>query len=290
MSFEPRSRTTRALAESALVKLVEAIGAESEQLVVVGGLVPEYLAQDSPVEHQGTADVDVVLSVGFAYDRDELDFAWLEEGLRDASFEVDRKTPGGWRWTTQIDGQLIKIEFLCDVAGDFANRVIALPGCSELGASNMKGPGAAIKDHLTISLSSDERDSSGVNVQVAALGGYILAKAAAAANRGFDRDFYDFVYVLIFNDLGGPEAAAAAVRSCAEKVQDAISSYEMVYLPMLREAIAAMVGGNREGARAYAIERQRTGATDALEVLVEDAVSASLEFINALAGEPWAGA
>lgn len=60
---EQRSRETRARAETALVRLLHALGDEDVFLVVLGGLVPEVLASDEALvpEHLGTTDVDILL-------------------------------------------------------------------------------------------------------------------------------------------------------------------------------------------------------------------------------------
>jgi len=43
---------------------------------------------------------------------------------------------------------------------------------------------------------------------VASLEAYLLMKAYTITTRGRDKDHYDFVYVLIFNEAGGPKGAA----------------------------------------------------------------------------------
>ncbi len=54
----PRSRTARAAAERALIRVVHHYGARPE-FVVLGGLVPEFLCAGSKFPHAGTIDVDV---------------------------------------------------------------------------------------------------------------------------------------------------------------------------------------------------------------------------------------
>lgn len=39
----------------------------------------------------------MLLSVGFVYDRDEMDFRWLQDALTAAGFTVDERTASGWR-------------------------------------------------------------------------------------------------------------------------------------------------------------------------------------------------
>jgi hypothetical protein len=48
-------------------------------------------------------------------------------------------------------------------------------------------------------------------VQVTGLAGFLLAKCAAAFSRRKRKDWYDLAFVLLHNDHGGPDAAAARV-------------------------------------------------------------------------------
>lgn len=280
LTTDPRSRTTRQLAESALVRLLDAADpAHRSELVLVGGLVPEYLARTAPVEHQGTTDVDVVLSVGFVYDRDELDFGWLERALEMAGFRVDPRQGGGWRWLTTVEGVPVKLELLCDVPGDPSNQVVSLPGCRHASAVNLQGPGAALQDAVTRTLSTHQGPRV---ITTAGLGGYVLSKASAAASRAQDRDFYDLAYVLIHNDLGGPGPAAEAVITCLAGLDDPAGTAGTVYLPRLRAALAELAEGQRQGAWIYARESVRTGSIDSEQTLVEDATSAAFDVLRQL--------
>lgn len=50
-----------------------------------------------------------------------------------------------------------------------------------------------------------------VEVNVSGLAGFLLAKTAAAYSRRMPKDWYDIAFVLLHNDAGGPEQAAALV-------------------------------------------------------------------------------
>lgn len=50
-------------------------------------------------------------------------------------------------------------------------------------------------------------------MNVTGLAGFLLAKIAAANSRRKPKDWYDIAFVLIHNDLGGPDEAAGAVLS-----------------------------------------------------------------------------
>lgn len=182
-----RDHAARALAEEALAALLRAAGARSTELVLIGGLVPEYLVETTD-PHQGTNDVDLLLDLGLEYDRDEHDYGWLERALVAAGF-VPASPNVGWRWVAEVRGHPVLVEFLADVA-DNLDREIALPGASVLGAKNLRGPGPALRD-------AHDALVHGHPVRMTDIGGYLSAKGAAAYWRGAEKDLYDFAWVLV---------------------------------------------------------------------------------------------
>ena len=119
-SSAQRNRDARALAEAGYATLLQAVGSNRGRLLLIGGLVPEHLV-DSDEPHQGTNDVDILLDIGLVYDRDDLDFAWLEDALETAGFVTS--TPNtGWRWVKDISGFPIQVEFLVDVPTTWTRR------------------------------------------------------------------------------------------------------------------------------------------------------------------------
>lgn len=198
-----RDHAARALAEEALAALLRAAGPRSDELVLIGGLVPEYLV-DTTDPHQGTNDVDLLLDLGFEYDRDELDYGWLERALVAAGF-VPASPNVGWRWVADVRGHPVLVEFLTDVA-DNLDREIALPGTSVLGAKNLHGPGPALRD-------AHDAVVHGHPVRMTSIGGYLSAKGAAAYWRGAEKDLYDFAWVLVNAARTDPDRAVRAVTA-----------------------------------------------------------------------------
>jgi hypothetical protein len=279
-----RSPEARALAEAALARLAATLGERSNELVVIGGLVPAHLAANADNEHLGTTDVDVVLPLALSFDRDDEGqrFSWLEAALVDGGFspETAGTGGGGWRWWGDVDGLPIKIEFLCDVGTDPRNLPVPLPGCHRLSAMNLEGPRAALED----SMLREVTDGAGTRVTLrhAGLGGYLLAKAAAAARRGLPRDFYDFAYVLLHNDRGGPREAAEAVS--AGRLASLLTSYRHDLVVTLRGYTTA----DRPAAHHYAETMRSSASSDPAlpyERHVEDATAAALEFGQTLESE-----
>ena len=71
-----------------------------------------------------------------------------------------------------------------------------------------------------IDVQADEGQLKCVSARVAGLAGFLMAKTAAAHSRSKPQDWYDIAFVLLNNDLGGVEAAAARVKTVFPKVLD----------------------------------------------------------------------
>lgn len=211
MAEEPsRSRAARRLAEQALVRVVHHYGATPE-FVLLGGLVPELLCSESGVVHAGTTDIDVQVNLEIA--AGAVQGARLEQALANAEFEVDPQRI--WRWQAEVDGRraVVKFELLADLDDAPQQAIVSFDQCEALGAVNLRGTGFAVQDFAPKAL----RARIGgvpyeVYINVTGTAGFLLAKTAAAYGRRKEKDWYDIAFVLLHNDLGGPEQAAAATR------------------------------------------------------------------------------
>lgn len=207
----PRSRSARAAAERALIRVVHHYGSRPE-FVVLGGLVPALLCSKSGVEHAGTTDVDVQVDLEIA--AGAVNGARLEQALLNAEFEPD--TERVWRWTA--DGPspraVVKFEMLADLADQPAEAIVTFDGADRLGAINLRGTGFAARDIEVRTLTHRHQGVvQTAEINVTGLAGYLLAKTSAARSRRLPKDWYDLAYVLIHNDEGGPGAAADTVRA-----------------------------------------------------------------------------
>lgn len=246
MSSEPpRSRTARAAAEQALVRVVHNYGARPE-FVVLGGLVPELLCSDSEYRHAGTTDIDVQVDLEIACGT--VNTAKLERALRNAEFQ-----PVGehiWRWTadgTDAPRALVKFELLADLNDVASEDIVRFDHCEELGAVNLRGTGFAARDFVIRPLSATIGGiRHDVEINVTGLAGFLLAKTAAAYARRKPKDWYDLAFVLLHNDAGGPEQAAQAVR------QHFGAELAGPLYTALRDLRANFADENAQGPRAYA--------------------------------------
>jgi hypothetical protein len=115
-----------------------------------------------------------------------------------------------------------------------------------------------------------------VDVRVAGLCGYLLAKACAARDRGLPKDYYDLAYVLLFNRLGGPIEAAKALRvgGWPERVRSIKSVW--------REVADRFGGVDRVGPQGYAAQYLMSVPDADQALLLQEAVAAVTEFIEEL--------
>lgn len=263
----PRSPEARAKAEAALVELVKRLGEASEQLVLIGGLVPQLLAlpvRDAQT-HIGTLDID--FGVFSSVDS----YAVVEATLLELGWTTQEP---GWRWTRGQGSEALTVEFLCD-RNDVANETaVRLPGCQRLYALNLRGAGFAAVSWRGAPVG--EGGNRPPTMRVASLEAYLLMKAHTITTRGRDKDHYDFVYVLLFNEAGGPRGAADRLRDS----KSLPSAREMAHV--WREVGRRFERPDQFGPIEYA--KQAVQANPGLDeaTLRNDACSAVSAFLKAL--------
>jgi hypothetical protein len=269
----PRSRAAREAAERALVRVVYHYGQRPE-FIVIGGLVPELLCAGSEYMHAGTTDIDVQVNLEIACGA--VNTERLEHALRNAEFEPDGEH--SWRWSTQSGRTraVVKFELLADLYDVPAESTVNFDKCEQLGAVNLRGTGFATRNfeikQLT-SLVGGERLS--VEVNVAGLAGFLLAKCAAVRSRRKPKDWYDIAFVLAHNDVGGPVQAAALVSECFGNELNVMRS-------SLDDLVANFAEPNAQGSIAYQMQMMIDHPDLDATTLRADAVVNVNAFINAL--------
>jgi hypothetical protein len=165
-----------------------------------------------------------------------------------------------------------KFELLADLDDQPAGATVVFDGCHDLGAANLRGTGFAVRD---IELRELRARVGGVEqvaeINVTGLGGFLMAKCAAAYSRRKPKDWYDIAYVLLHNDAGGVEAAADAVLA---RFGSELTSARTA-LDDLRDNFADPTA---QGVRAYADEMLGNHPDLEHRILLADAVTAIAEF------------
>lgn len=269
-----RSRHARQLAETALVNLVRAYGSLPE-LVLLGGLVPDLLCSRSPNTHVGTTDVDI--QVNLEVTSGSVNATRLEAALHAAGFEADGERRA-WRWQDRTSpGTVVKAEFLSDL-DDIPNQTtFTFDDCEQLGAINLRGTAFAARDWQLQHLTARNPDGElAVEIRVAGLAGYLLAKSHAAHRRRATKDWYDLAYVLIHNNAGGPRPAARAVTD--QFARDLVGETRSA----LDDLAANFATVDAQGPQAYAETMLELHPESDRDVLTNDAVTGVTTFIAEL--------
>ncbi len=268
-----RSRVARDAAEAALVRIVHHYG-ERPEFVVLGGLVPELLCAESEFKHAGTTDVDVQVDLEIACGT--VNTTRLERALRNAEFVPGKGQIWSWRAEGPIVPTVVKFELLADLSSTRSGATIAFDECDNLGAINLRGTRFASRDaearHLSARIGGVTHR---VEVNVAGVAGFLLAKAAAAFSRRKPKDWYDIAFVLLHNDAGGASVAATLVL---DRFGDEIDAIKTAFDDLW--ANFAVIGA--QGPRAYAEQMRIEHPEIDPTTLAADAVLAMEEFHQCL--------
>lgn len=267
---------TTARCERALVTLLGDIGPWSKRVYLAGGLAPRYIVGSLPEgarHHVGTTDVDLVIGLAVEDQSDEA-YRTLENNLKKAGF----KAQNSFRWSKDMQGATIIVEFLCETDQVEAGRIFRpKQGTgSGLGAFNVRGAQLVTRDYIEREIEADRLDDGGrsrVSVRVANILAYTVLKILAFQDRHENKDSYDLVYCLLnFGD--GPEdaghaAAQSAIHADAQ-VRDA--------LRLLAERFSAV---DNDGPHAYAGFLAEDGDADEAARLRQEAVAVVRTFLTA---------
>ena len=178
------------------------LGDLSDDVVVIGGLVPSLLiAQDElPVgaePHVGTMDLDIGLTLAVL---DEGRYRTLTERLRRAGFSTDvneQGNPTRQRWKIE-NAEKVTVDFLIQpsLPDDVGGKLRDIE--QDFAAVIAPGLHLAFQDRTKVTLSGKtiKGERATRDIWVCGAGAYIVLKALAFNLRGENKDAYDLFYVL----------------------------------------------------------------------------------------------
>jgi len=206
----PDKPTTAAGYQREHIELVKAtclyvatkLGDLSDDVVVIGGLVPSLLiAQDAlpagAEPHVGTMDLDIGLTLAVL---DEGRYRTLTQRLRRAGFTADvneQGNPTRQRWKIEND-EKVTVDFLIQpsLPGDVGGKLHDIE--QDFAAVIVPGLHLAFKDRTKVTLSGRtiKGERATRDIWVCGAGAYVVLKALAFKLRGENKDAYDLFYVL----------------------------------------------------------------------------------------------
>jgi hypothetical protein len=200
--YDPRGL---ALAEPALLTVWSGIGSYHEELVLVGGLVPQYLCRhpvsDSALPRPGTLDVDLGIALGATAGQ----YGSLSADLKAQGFRPSEKFPT--RFEKQIGIYPVYIDFLVE-------RMPAMQGTAmvdDIPANILPGIDRALATARLVTISGTDLFGAQqkLTVRVCEVGTFLVLKLRAFARRQQPKDAFDILYTLMHYDRGLAVATAA---------------------------------------------------------------------------------
>lgn len=171
------------------------LGDLSDEIVVVGGLVPYLIVDQDTVDvpHVGTRDLDLGLALALL---DEERYREVSARLRDRGFKPGKKKKGQVpRQTWVLPESPITIDFLIPQsdAGPGPGRLRNLEG--DFAAVVTPALGAAFKDYVVVDIDAltPTEERARRSVKVCGPAAFVVMKAHALRLRGENKDAYDLV-------------------------------------------------------------------------------------------------
>jgi hypothetical protein len=218
-----------AACERVLVILLRGFGTLKEELRLIGGLVPQYLApaRDGVVPASaGTSDVDIVLDLQVLADPGA--YRKIAKQFKDTGFQRYRDAITGqissWQWVYQLNEKLsVMVEFLADT-GDADPGLEALKG-EGISAARLPFVGIArdwYSEHrVTVDIGGAKTTEE---VRCADATAFIVLKAIAFEHRNERKDAADLYHVMRYADETETLAAAFVQRWVSGQHTEAVET------------------------------------------------------------------
>lgn len=277
---------------SAAARILRTIGEGPDgHIVIVGGLLPTLLSEECSTpptyDHQGTTDLDVVLSLALLQGETAAYYRSIVDALEELGF-----TPGEqrhmddkrWRWTGVIDDLEFGVDLLSAPVGQRpAGHPQPLPADGSAAGSPEEvttlGVTYAELAHLdrqliTLTVRGPRGALPDYTLPVAGLASWLALKVDAIGVRDKTKDAYDVVWLL--RCLGADDAARRIMAS---------PLWESQYAEQLREALGLLArrfadadGEAAASAAEHVVNAGLSDESDAVERRrARDAVTATID-------------
>jgi hypothetical protein len=182
-------------------------------ITIVGGLVPTLRSgqctQPPTVEHQGTGDLDLVLSLALLRGETASYYKDVATALHEAGLEPGKVEPGNdkrWQWQGEVLGLPVKVELLAkDQAGHPAGQPQPLPVEGSAGGDpavltvlglTYAEMAHADREVVDVDVATRHGQLRECELPVAGLASWLALKGEAVMRRDKDKDAYDIAWLL----------------------------------------------------------------------------------------------
>jgi hypothetical protein len=190
--------------------------------------------------HVGTTDVDLVIGLALGDESPET-YRTLQNNLEKANL---KQCEPSFRWTREVDGVKVQVEFLCETDKVGPGRIYSPKGeftGAKVAAFNVRGAQLVRRDFIECEIEGERLDGGGrsrVCVRVANVLPYAVLKILAFQDRHENKDAYDLIFTLL-NFKGGPTDAGIVASSSAivkhAQVREALKLVEERFLDVSQD-------------------------------------------------------
>jgi len=211
LTFRDYSADQIAAAKSVLLELVRLLGEYHDDIVVVGGWVPEFILPAYPNRHVGTLDVDLALNHAKVQ---EVGYETIRRLLLKRGYEPHKQQPFIFFRTVLVAGKPIRVE-VDFLAGEYGGtgRSHRTQRIQDSRARKARGCDLAFEMFTEVrvegTLPDGGRDSA--SVLVASIVPFLVMKGMALHERLKEKDAWD-IYFALTNYPGGVDALVAEAR------------------------------------------------------------------------------
>ncbi len=208
--YDPRGV---ALAEAALLSVWAGLGSYSQDLVLIGGLVPKYLCGQnqggSGLPRPATLDVDI----GIALAAGEGQYGNISWDLRGQGFLLVMSEGGGQRFAKNVEGFTIYVDLLAEHESYQEGTVTV----GDAPASIAPGINRALAKARTVQVEGTDLQGArqSMPIRVCEVGPFLTLKLRAFCRRQQPKDAFDVLYTILHYDAG----TDAAIGAFAEEVR-----------------------------------------------------------------------
>ena len=198
-------------AHSVLLELVRLLGEYRDDLVVVGGWVPQLILPAQPLKHVGSIDVDLAFNHRNLQDAG---YATIQKLLLARGYEQDHRQPFIFHRTVNVGGNPIKVQ-VDFLAGEYAGTGKAHRTQQVQDGRARKARGCDLAFDLFVETEiRGELPGGGADqsmVRVSSVIAFLVMKGMALHDRLKEKDAWD-IYFTLTNYQGGLDALAVEIQ------------------------------------------------------------------------------
>ncbi len=211
LTFRDYSADQVEAARSVLLELVHLLGEYRDDIVVVGGWVPQLILPPGHPPHVGSIDVDLALN---HRNLREAGYATIQALLNRRGYEQDPRQPFIYHRTVIVNGDAIKVE-VDFLAGEYEGTGAKhrTQPVHEGRARKARGCDLAFDLYVETDIEGElpEGGRDQARVRVSTVVAFLVMKGMALHDRLKEKDAWDIYFTLI-NNPGGLDALAQEIR------------------------------------------------------------------------------